>query len=363
MRRIRLLDLGPVSPLRSQTCYHAAAAALREGSPDTVILVSPSSPYVCIGFHQDLEKEVDVDHCRARGWPVLRREVGGGAVYLDAGQVFVQWVFDPASLPAGLEDRFRLYVDPLLRTYRSLGIDARYRPVNDIHVGGKKIGGTGAARIGGAEVLVGSLMFDFDKAAMARVLKVPSEKMRDKVFQSLEQYMTTILEQTGMTPDRQRVKDLYVKHCGDALEAELEPGPWTADEEARAREYDELFVSPEWLFQKGSLTRPGVKIHEDVAVVGSSLKTPGGLVRVTARLRGGFLDDISISGDFTVVPRTAVREIERALRGAAPDRAAVLAIVEERYRTLAIEAPGLAPEDWAEAVSLAADPASSDRPS
>jgi len=354
MKRIRLLDFGAVPPLRSQSCYHAAAQALAEGSPDTVILVSPSAPYVCVGFHQDLEKEVDVEVCRARGLPVFRREVGGGAVYLDGDQIFIQWVFHPSSLPTGLEDRFRLYVDPLVRTYRDLGIKACHRPVNDIHVAGKKIGGTGAARIGAAEVVVGSLMFDFDKAAMARVLKVPSEKMRDKVYQSLEQYMTTIREQTGGTPDRREVKDLYARHCADALRAEIVPGEWTEDEEARAREYDALFLSPDWLFQKGSLERPGIKIHEDVEVVESSLKTPGGLVRVTARLRGGRIDDVSISGDFTVFPRTAVRAFEQALLGSSPDRRAVLTIIERTYGALAIESPGVAPADWAEAMALAA---------
>ena len=353
MKRIRLLDLGAVPPLRSQTCYHAAALAMGESSPDTIILVSPSAPYVCVGFHQDLEKEVDTEHCRALGLPFFRREVGGGAVYLDGNQVFIQWVFQPSSLPAGLEDRFRLYVEPLVRTYRDIGIDARHRPVNDIHVGGKKIGGTGAARIGRAEVLVGSLMFDFDKAAMARVLKIPSEKMRDKVYQSLEQYMTTIREQTGGTPDRQMVKDLYLRRCAEALGAEIVPGQWTGDEEARARECDELFLSPDWLFQKGSFERPGIKIHEDVEVVESSLKTAGGLIRITARFRSGRIDDLSISGDFTIVPRTAVRNIERALRGSSPDRGSVLAVIGEEYRALSIQSPGITPGDWAEAISLA----------
>lgn len=353
MRRIRLLDLGTVTPLRSQTCYHAAARALTANSPDTVILVRPSAPYVCIGFHQDLEKEVDVAYCRDRGLPVYRREVGGGAVYLDGDQVFIQWIVHPSSLPPGLEERFRLYIEPLVRTYRSLGIEARHRPVNDIHVGGKKIGGTGAARIAEAEVLVGSLMFDFDKAAMARVLKVPSEKMRDKVFQSLEQYMTTVRELTGGTPDRRAVKDLYVGHCAAVLDAEIVPGEWTGEEEARARECDELFLTREWLDQKGPARRPGVKIHEDVQVVESALKTAGGLVRITARLRSGRIDDVAISGDFTIVPRTAVAAIEEALRGAPADRDAARAMIEDRYRALSVESPGIGPADWAEAVALA----------
>jgi lipoate---protein ligase len=357
MRTVRLLDLGIAPPARSQACYHAAAYVLDERTPDTVILVSPSDPYVCVGFHQEVDREVDRDYCRERGLPVLRREVGGGAVYLDQDQVFVQWVFHPDSLPARVDERFRLYVEPLVRAYRALGIEAVYRPVNDVHVRGRKICGTGAARIGRAEVVVGSLMFDFDRASMARVLKLSSEKMRDKVFHGLRDYMTTLRDELGRLPDRRQVVGLYLKELAAVLGAELVPGEWTAAEEARARELDRTLGAEEWLGEKGASRRAGIKIHEDVHVRESAHKAPGGLVRVTVRLREGRIDEISISGDFTVYPRETVAAIEAALRGSSADRQAILAAVEERYRTLAVQSPGVGPEDWAEAVWLAADDA------
>lgn len=355
MNSIRLLDVGHVSPVRSQTVYHAVAYAMTEDTPDTIILVSPTDPYVCIGYHQDLEKEVDLAYCRAQGLPVLRREVGGGAVYLDDGQVFTQWIFHRDRLPHSLERRFELYVQPLVETYRSLGIDAYHRPINDIHVGGKKIGGTGAAQMDLAEVVVGSLMFTFDKATMARVLKVPSEKMRDKIFESLEQYMTTMSEQLDQMPGRQAVKDLYVAKCAEALDAEVVPGEWTAGEEEMARQLDERFVSDEWLYQKGGLRQVGVKIHEDVRVVETAFKTPGGLIRVTVRLREGRIDDLSISGDFTLLPAFAVGALEQALRGINLAADAVRSRIEDVYHALGIQSPGVTPEDFTTAILTAAN--------
>ena len=352
MRAIRLLELGSVPAVRSQACYHAAAYALEEETPDTVILVSPSEPYVCVGYHQEVDREVDRAYCRDHGLPVFRREVGGGAVYLDRDQVFIQWVFHPASLPSKVDERYRLYVEPLVRTYRALGVEAVHRPVNDVHVRGKKIGGTGAARIGRAEVVVGSLMFDFDRSTMARVLKLSSEKMRDKVFQSLQDYMTTLRDELGRVPDRREVVGLYLKELAGVLGTEVVPGEWTATEEARARELDRVFGSEEWLEQKGAARPAGVKIHEDVLVRESAHKAPGGLLRVAARLREGRIDDITVSGDFTIFPGTAVRSIEQALRGSSPDRGAVLAVVAETYRALSVDSPGLGPEDWATAISL-----------
>ncbi len=354
MRTIRLLDLDTVPALRSQTVYHAVAYAMTSQTPDTIILVSPAEPYVCIGYHQELDKEVDIAYCQAHGLPVFRREVGGGAVYLDYGQIFSQWVFQPGQLPASIDERFRIYVNPLVDTYQALGVNATHRPINDIHVNGKKIGGTGAAQIGNAEVVVGSLMMTFDKATMSRVLKVSSEKMRDKVFESLEQYMTTLGEQLNPLPARQVVKDLYIQKCAATLNAEIVPGAWTAEEEAMAVELDARFTSDEWLNQRGGLRQQGVKIHQDVQVVERALKAPGGLIRVTARLREGRIDDISLSGDFTLLPAFAVAALEQSVRGLTATQDQLAARIGEAYRSIGIQSPGVTPEDFAKVIASVA---------
>ena len=354
MNAIRLLDLELVPPVRSQTVYHAVAHAMSEATPDTIILVSPARPYVCIGYHQDPEKEVDLAYCAAHDLPVYRREVGGGAVYLDAGQVFLQWIFHAGHVPPSLEERFELFIRPLVATYQALGIPAYHRPVNDVHVYGKKIGGTGAAQMGNAEVLVGSLMFTFDKATMARVLKVASEKMRDKVFESLEQYMTTMSEQLGRVPDRQAVLNEYIVQCAAALDAEILPGRLTSAEDALAADLDARFASDDWLYLGGRSQRSGVKIHEDVWVGEGMVKAPGGLIRATVRVRDGRIDDLALSGDFTALPASGVAALEDALNGVAVAREPLLASVEERYRVLAIRSPGVTPENFVEAILVAA---------
>jgi lipoate-protein ligase A len=160
-----------------------------------------------------------------------------------------------------------------------------------VHVGGKKIGGTGAAQMGIAEIVVGSFMFTFDKVTMTHVLKVPSEKMRDKVFQSLDQYMTTMQELLVLLPDRERVKGLYIERCAAALKRELVPGELTSAERAAMDEIDARFLTDEWLYSKGSLSRKGVKIHEDVQVVEGVFKAPGGLIRATVLLAAGAIDE------------------------------------------------------------------------
>ena len=347
---VRLLDLGSLPPIRSQTIYHAVGYAMTADAPDTIMLVSPDAPYVSIGRHQDVEREVDLATCARLGLPVVRREVGGGAVYLDGDQLFTQWIFDSARLPATVEARFALYCEALVRTYRGLGIAAEYRPVNDIQVAGRKIGGTGAARMDQAEVVVGSLMFDFDVATMASVLKVPSEKFRDKVHQTLAAYMTTMRRELGDPPPRATVVAAYLTACSDVLGRPIEPGELRPDELELAAELDARFAAPDWLHAAGGLRRSGVRIHEGVRVVEGAHKAPGGLIRALVVVRDGVIDDIAFSGDFTAQPATLPADLGDALVGSPLTEEDLTARVADCCRRTASETPGVDVHDWVAAV-------------
>lgn len=350
--KVRLLDLGMVPYLRSQTIFHGIAHALDASAPNTITLMSPIEPYVCIGYHQELDKEIDVDYCRANGISMMRREIGGGAVYLDSGQVFYHWIFHPEHLPRQVEDTFRPYCQTLVETYRSIGIDAEYRPVNDILVRGRKIGGTGAASIGEATVMAGSLMFDFNFELMARVLKVPSEKFRDKVYQSLREYMTTIKRELGEERDRQAVKDALIEQCRQALGVEIEPGQLSEKEQKAIADLDARFESVEWLYERGGLPKEGVKIREGVRVVEAAHKAAGGLIRVTARLCEGRIDDLTLSGDFFFYPRQLLASLEQSLRGAPLEEDALRRKVADFYASFDVQSPGVDVEAWVKAIML-----------
>ncbi len=190
--RLRALDFGYVTALRSQAVYHGLAAAMKADDDPVLSIVNPDAPYVCVGMHQEIEKEVDEAFCKAEGLPIIRRHVGGGAVYLDRNQMFIHFIYPRKKAPEFAVNLYPMFIAPMVATYRDLGIDAEYRPVNDVQVAGRKIGGTGAASIAEATLFVSSFMFDFDTAKMAHCLKVPSEKFRDKLKTTLEDYMTTM---------------------------------------------------------------------------------------------------------------------------------------------------------------------------
>jgi lipoate-protein ligase A len=247
--RIRFIDAGTVSGLRSQTIYHGLGYAQKPETPDTIVLATPGTPYMCIGFFQDLENELDINYCRTKGLPVIRRETGGGAVYIDQGQLFVQWIFQQSSLPRRVDQRFQLFVKPLIETYKFFGINAYYHPINDVHVDGKKIVGTGAGTIGEGEVVTGNFLFDFNYDTMIEAINVPTDDFRAAVRRNLSAYLTTFKQELEEVPERSEVIKIYRQKCEEILGLGTDLGSFT-DEELRQMEVlEEKFVEKDWLYQ------------------------------------------------------------------------------------------------------------------
>jgi lipoate-protein ligase A len=341
---MKLYRLGTVSWQDSQLLYHAQPRLGREG----LNLLSPGSPYVCIGYFQDAQQEVDLAFCREQGIPIFRREVGGGAVYLDGEQLFYQLVIrkDHALVPAGRDAFYRKFLQAPIAAYRRLGIPAEYKPVNDIVVGGRKISGNGVAEIGDTIVFVGNLIVDFDFETMARVLKVPDEKFRDKVCKTLQENLSTVRRELGDAPPREVLWDLLADEFGTLLgplevETEVDPA-WRAE----AERLSARMLSDGWLYRKGPpRTDREVTIRSGVQVVQRMVKATGGLIRAVAEVREGILGSVSISGDFFFYPAPRLADLEAALEGVHVDDAegAIAAFFAQH----GVESPGVTAADFA----------------
>lgn len=76
--RLRVIDFGTLPALERQAVYHGLAECVDADRDPILSLVSPATPYVCIGLHQDHTREVDAEYCAAQGLPIIRQQVGAG---------------------------------------------------------------------------------------------------------------------------------------------------------------------------------------------------------------------------------------------------------------------------------------------
>ncbi len=339
---MRYLNLGTVGARESQAVYHALAELMEPGDPVTLVTVSPDSPYVCVGYHQVASREVDRCYCEAHNIPVGRRMVGGGAVWLDHDQIFWHLIMPRRNL--AIDALYRQFLAAPVTAYQRMGIQAAHRPVNDIVVGPRKIGGTGASTMENADLLVGSIMMDFNTEAMARVLNVPSEKFRDKMVSSLKDYMTTVKRELGSrAPSREDATRQLVEAFAEVLGERLVADVLTANETERLHYYADLLFDPKFVYRREGYLQPGVKIRDGVRLLEGVHKAPGGLVRVVWRETEGRVDDIVIGGDFFVDPADALAKLEDQVRGVPADPERIEAVLREAWRNL--DAPGVSAGD------------------
>ncbi len=337
--------LDKISWQLSQALYHAAAYLQQE----SLFILRPDSPYVCIGYHQDAEQEIDLEYTEKNNIPVFRREVGGGAVYLDGEQLFYQLIVHNHHplVPKNKEEIYKKLLLPVVDTYRQFSVDAVYKPVNDIVANGKKVSGNGAAEINDMVVLVGNFILDFDYETMSKCLRVPDEKFRDKVYKTLNENLSTFIRETGEKPSTRSLGDALAKRYEKLLGEMIWKEEVEKDLLDKAEEiYNERY-SNEWLFfndRRRSITR-NVKIREGVNVIQNILKTAGGLIRVTLVNDNGILRDVHLSGDFFFYPSDMLPELENSLNGVQYDEKLIQQRIEKFYAEKDIETPGVDPAD------------------
>lgn len=337
----RLLDLGFAEPYTAQAFYEAVAKTVAyKDSPNTIILLNPSAPSVCIGFHQELEREIDVEFCRKAGLPIIRRGQGGGATYLDSSQVFYQVVASEGSetIPAGVEAIFKKILQVPVNVYRTLGLPAEYKSLNDVVVeGNRKISGNGAGRLDGAIVLVGNIILDLDYDMIGNVLKVPSEKFRDKLAKSMREWVTSLNLELGRAPTPDEAKSLLVQEFEKVLNIRLVKGE-ASEEEKRVFRDEGL---PRHRELEGLRK---VKISGDARLAEADHKV-GKMIRVTLEIVKNTLKDVLISGDFFMVPEDKLPLLEENLRGAAADYPEIYRRVRKFYEDNKVETPGVTVDD------------------
>jgi lipoate-protein ligase A len=348
--------MGHPEPLIAQTFYESVAEAVERGSsPSTLIMLQPGAPYACVGYHQDLEKEIDLNYCRSVGLPIIRRSQGGGATYLDGNQVFYQIIAKKTTAyPTAVDAMFQRLLAVTVEAYRRFGVQAEFKPLNDVVANGKKISGNGASLNGSTSIMVGNLILDMNYDMMARVLRVPDEKFRDKMAKSMRDWVSSLKRELPRPPDGEEIKRVYAKAFQELLGVKLTKQEPTQEEwRIYETETKPRNTSHEWLYMEApySTRRPGraVKIAHEVKIIEADHKA-GKLIRVRAETRGEEILDIRITGDFFSIPKEAIFHLEDSLRGKRLDEETLRFVIERFYVTEKPEMPGVGPEDMVQAM-------------
>ena len=356
----RLLDLGAINGYTMTNLYEAVGKAVSSGEvPNTVILNHPESPFVNIGYHQLMDKEVNVEYAKEQGFSLVRRTIGGGTILDGPWEQDYFVIVNRASpeCPKSIPEFYATFMKPPVYALKKLGLDAIIRHPNDILVDGKKISGNGAIGIEKANVLAGDLLLDAPTNLMSQIIKAPNEKFQDKLAKSMGEWITCIREQTGEETSRDLVKRLIVEGFNEELGIELVPGELTDSERDVLSTLVDERKTEEWIFSKDNdllmkadQDAVGTKVRGGL-VVSESIHKAGKLIRILLVSNEEKIENISISGDFFTQPYTgAVEKLEETLVGTELTKEALAKRIADAYESIGLMVFGASQEDFAEAI-------------
>jgi lipoate-protein ligase A len=279
------------------------------------------TPSVLVGRHQALSQEIRVDACRAQDIDIGRRITGGGSLYLDEGQMGWELVFHRGTLGiTSLGELTQAICEAAALGLSKLGIDARYRPRNDIEVGGRKLCGTGGFFAGETLFFQGTVLVDMDAEKMVSLLNIPDAKKAKHVALSAAQRVVTLRELfDGKTPSKDEVKQALLAGFAERLGITADVEDVTAVEEDRAViAFNTEIGTDDFVFE---IDRPAA----EAGILAGQHTGKGGTIAAYLRLEGpspGRIREVVITGDFFVTPPRVILDLEAALRGVEVGRVA-----------------------------------------
>jgi lipoate-protein ligase A len=326
--------------------------------PDTLAVYDFNKYALSIGSFQDIDTEVDMDACKKNGIEVNRRpRVGGGTIFLDPSSHMLQALIIDKNAFKDMDDSFRKIGETLAKLYQELGVsDAFYKHIGDIKVGDKKITGFGPAVIG--EALGEMAILGIGKVnteLMKKIVKVPPEKFSDKKAKKVEDYVTTVEDETGRKPTKEDVRGTVKRIFEEELGLKAVPGKLTDEEKQQIEQNSKAVMSEDHLYSFSS-SRRFKKIPKGSSLGFGRYKARKLLVAHTLMNRQGQIEDIMISGDFYCKPPEYLHDLEISLKGVeANNSESIMGKINDLFAKPNWEIPEVNPEDFLKVISKAVE--------
>ncbi|MGI2263967.1 MULTISPECIES: lipoate--protein ligase [unclassified Staphylococcus] len=286
---------------------------------DDILLPYYCDPKVEIGRFQNTAVEINQDYIDEHGIQVMRRETGGGAVYVDRGAVNMCCLLQNDNSIYG---DFQKFYEPAIKALHNLGAtEVVQSGRNDLEINGKKISGAAMTLINGRIYGGYSLLLDVDYEAMIKVLKPNRKKIESKGIKSVRSRVGSIRDNLAIEYQNITIhefKDLMIKQLlglddiNDVKRYELSEADWHVIDEMVAKKYKNW----EWNYGRS----PRYEYNRDA-------KLAAGTIDITLAVEQGRIVACRIYGDF--FGQGEIKEVEQQLIGVRVVKADLLDALSE----------------------------------
>ncbi|MCG1421336.1 lipoate--protein ligase family protein [Staphylococcus epidermidis] len=245
------------------------------GEIDPVIRFYTWNPAtLSIGYFQRLQKEIDIDKVKEKGYGLVRRQTGGRGVLHDKELTYS--VIVPEShpnMPSTVTEAYKIISQGLLEGFKNLGFETYFaiprskeerdklkQPRSsvcfdapswyELVVEGRKIAGSAQTRQKGVILQHGSILQDIDIDDLFDMFKFKNERLKAKMKENFVQKAVAINDISNQHITLNEMENAFEAGFKKGLNIDFKPLELTEKQLEEVQELEDKYRSEAWMYRK-----------------------------------------------------------------------------------------------------------------
>ena len=269
------INTGSHDPYYNMAMDEALLNFVSRGEIDPVIRFYTWNPAtLSIGYFQRLQKEIDIDKVKEKGYGLVRRQTGGRGVLHDKELTYS--VIVPEShpnMPSTVTEAYKIISQGLLEGFKNLGFETYFaiprskeerdklkQPRSsvcfdapswyELVVEGRKIAGSAQTRQKGVILQHGSILQDIDIDDLFDMFKFKNERLKAKMKENFVQKAVAINDISNQHITLNEMENAFKSGFKKGLNIDFKPLELTEKQKEEVQELEEKYRSEAWMYRK-----------------------------------------------------------------------------------------------------------------
>ena len=269
------INTGSKNPYYNMAMDEALLNFVSRGEIDPVIRFYTWNPAtLSIGYFQRLQKEIDIDKVKEKGYGLVRRQTGGRGVLHDKELTYS--VIVPEShpnMPSTVTEAYKIISQGLLEGFKNLGFETYFaiprskeerdklkQPRSsvcfdapswyELVVEGRKIAGSAQTRQKGVILQHGSILQDIDIDDLFDMFKIKNERLKAKMKENFVQKAVAINDISNQHITLNEMENAFEAGFKKGLNIDFKPLELTEKQLEEVQELEDKYRSEAWMYRK-----------------------------------------------------------------------------------------------------------------
>lgn len=269
------INTGSKNPYYNMAMDEALLNFVSRGEIDPVIRFYTWNPAtLSIGYFQRLQKEIDIDKVKEKGYGLVRRQTGGRGVLHDKELTYS--VIVPEShpnMPSTVTEAYKIISQGLLEGFKNLGFETYFaiprskeerdklkQPRSsvcfdapswyELVVEGRKIAGSAQTRQKGVILQHGSILQDIDIDDLFDMFKFKNERLKAKMKENFVQKAVAINDISNQHITLNEMENAFEAGFKKGLNIDFKPLELTEKQLEEVQELEDKYSSEAWMYRK-----------------------------------------------------------------------------------------------------------------